>query len=398
MNKTWPFQSLQVLAEVFGDGDWIETKDQSPGGIRLVQTGNVGEGAFKDRGEKARYVSEATFKRLGCTEIFEGDCLISRLPDPVGRSCLLPDTGERMITAVDCTIVRFNRSRMVPEFFNYYTQSHGYLTVVETRTTGSTRKRISRSNLGEIPVPVPPLTEQRRIVGILDEAFEGIATAKANAEKNLQNAREVFDGYLDAALSSESIHATERKFDELCDITSALVDPRLPDCLDLVHVGAGNIESRTGRLCDLKTARDEGLISGKFSFDRSMVLYSKIRPYLMKVARPNFDGLCSADIYPLAPRPGKMDRDYLFFLLLTKSFTDYAVKGSARAGMPKVNREHLFEFKTQVPPLKVQVAISKRLDRVREVTVGLEVIYQEKLDALDELKKSLLDRAFRGEL
>jgi type I restriction enzyme S subunit len=81
---------LADVCKVFADGDWVESKDQSPGGIRLVQTGNVGEGVFKDRGEKARYISEGTFGRLRCTEIFEGDCLISRLPDPVGRSCLLP--------------------------------------------------------------------------------------------------------------------------------------------------------------------------------------------------------------------------------------------------------------------------------------------------------------------
>jgi type I restriction enzyme S subunit len=104
MKKGWPRKTLGELCEVFADGDWVESKDQSADGVRLVQTGNVGEGVFKDRAEKARYISDATFKRLRCTEFFEGDCLISRLPDPVGRSCILPETGERMITAVDCTM------------------------------------------------------------------------------------------------------------------------------------------------------------------------------------------------------------------------------------------------------------------------------------------------------
>ena len=86
----------------------------------------------------------------------------------------------------------------------------------------------------------------------------------------------------------------EKRFDEVCAITSTLVDPRKNEFLDLTHVGAGNIESKTGVFVDLKTAREERLISGKFLFDESMVLYSKIRPYLMKVARPDFEGLCSA--------------------------------------------------------------------------------------------------------
>ncbi len=168
----WVEKSLGDVCEVFADGDWVESKDQSSEGIRLIQTGNVGEGLFKDRAEKARYISEATFKRLRCTEIFEGDCLVSRLPDPVGRSCILPDTGERMITAVDCTILRFNPKQLLPTFFNHYSQSDDYLTTVANECTGTTRNRISRSNLGLTPIPVPPLAEQQRIVAKLDRLSE----------------------------------------------------------------------------------------------------------------------------------------------------------------------------------------------------------------------------------
>jgi type I restriction enzyme S subunit len=129
-----------------------------------------------------------------------------------------------------------------------------------------------------------------------------------------------------------------------------------------------------------------------------MVLYSKIRPYLMKVARPDFNGLCSADMYPLAPLPSEITRDYLFHLLLSKHFTDYAIQGSARAGMPKVNREHLFEFKVWLPPVKKQVGLAAKLDDLQEETQRLASIYRRKLDALEALKKSLLHSAFSGEL
>ena len=166
----------------------------------------------------------------------------------------------------------------------------------------------------------------------------------------------------------------------------------------MIHVGAGNIEIKTGRLVNLKTAKEENLISGKFRFDDSMVLYSKIRPYLMKVVRPNFKGLCSADIYPLLPSKKLMIRDYLFYLLLTPLFTDYAIKGSARAGMPKVNREHLFAFNFFLPPIPEQKVIVKKLDALAGEVKKLEVIYQQKLDDLEELKKSLLKKAFEGEL
>ena len=283
-----------------------------------------------------------------------------------------------------------------PKFLYYYLGS--IVDLLNDLGTGATFKELSGGKLKEVTVPVPALPEQQRIVGLLDEAFEGIGTAKANAEKNLQNARALFESHLQSVFTQRGKGWVEKRFDEVCAITSTLVDPRKKEFLDLTHVGAGNIESKTGVFVDLKTAREEGLISGKFLFDESMVLYSKIRPYLMKVARPDFEGLCSADMYPLAPIPNVATRDYLFHLLLSKHFTDYAIQGSARAGMPKVNREHLFEFRVWLPEVKKQKQLAANLDGLHEETQRLAHLYERKLAALEALKKSLLHQAFTGAL
>jgi len=182
---------------------------------RLIQTGNIGQGFFKDREGKARYISEETFSRLKCTEIIKGDILISRLPDPVGRSCILSETGTKMITAVDCSILRLNKN-ISPKFLNYYTQSNIYLNDIEKRTSGTTRKRISRKNLGLIEIPLPPLPEQKRIVKILDEVFEKIAQAKENSEKNLQNSKELFESYLQSVFINYGESWKERKLGDIC--------------------------------------------------------------------------------------------------------------------------------------------------------------------------------------
>ena len=129
-----------------------------------------------------------------------------------------------------------------------------------------------------------------------------------------------------------------------------------------------------------------------------MILYSKIRPYLMKVVNCEFQGLCSADIYPLLPIKGKMIKDFLYHLVLTKDFTDYAILGSQRAGMPKVNREHLFAYKLFLPSIKEQQNIVRKLDALSAETQKLENIYQNKINDLEELKKSILQKAFSGEL
>ena len=303
-----------------------------------------------------------------------------------------------MITAVDCTIVRFDQNKLLPEFFAYYSQDRDYLESVDKESTGTTRKRISRARLGQIPIPLLPLQEQHRIVSILDEAFEAIATAKANAEKNLRNAREVFESELQALFSDRKYGRSTKTIADVCDIISKLVDPREEQYQEFFHIGAGNIESKTGEISDVKTAREEQLISGKFLFDERTVLYSKIRPYLMKVVRPEFNGLCSADVYPLAPKPALISRDYLYYLLLTPAFTEYAIKGSARAGMPKVNREHLFAYEFPLPSLQEQERATEKLDALADETKNLAGIYERKIAALDELKKSLLHRAFTGKL
>lgn len=159
---------LDELCVHFGDGDWIESKDQSEDGIRLIQTGNVGNGEYKDKGDKARYISEDTFSRLGCTEVFPGDILISRLPDPIGRACIVPEM-PKSITAVDCTIVRL-KNEVLPTFFVNFTKTPMYTMQIDSFTTGSTRKRVSRANLGSVMVPVPKLDLQRQFVAFAEQS------------------------------------------------------------------------------------------------------------------------------------------------------------------------------------------------------------------------------------
>lgn len=177
------FVPLKELCTHFGDGDWIESKDQSESGIRLVQTGNIGNGVFKDRIDKARWISEETFTRLRCTEIVEGDVLISRLPEPVGRACIIPSLEHKAITAVDCSIVRFDESKMNPQFFIYYSQSSKYAEEIRPLTSGSTRERISREKLGSVGVPSISLDEQNAIVEKLENLYGEIQSLEKRLEQ-----------------------------------------------------------------------------------------------------------------------------------------------------------------------------------------------------------------------
>ena len=191
----------------------------------------------------------------------------------------------------------------------------------------------------------------------------------------------------------------KKRLGEVCEISSTLVDPRKPEFINLLHIGAGNMISETGELVDIKTAKEEGLKSGKFLFDRTMVLYSKIRPYLMKVARPDFDGLCSADVYPLSPDTTQLDRNFLFYLLISREFTEYAIEGSSRAGMPKVNRDHLFNFTTYIPPLPEQkriVAImDEAFDRIDRAIANTEKNLANSRELFESYRNSILTQENR---
>lgn len=185
MKHGWRYRKIAEVTSLVTDGDWIESKDQSESGIRLIQTGNIGVGIFKTKDDKSHYISEETFSRLGCTEIYEGDCLVSRLPDPIGRACILPSSINRMITAVDCTIIRFANT-IFPPFFVYYSRSKQYQTSIDNQTTGSTRKRISRKNLEKVEIPVPPIEEQKEICSLLDK-LNRVIEAKKEQLKELDN-------------------------------------------------------------------------------------------------------------------------------------------------------------------------------------------------------------------
>lgn len=274
----------------------------------------------------------------------------------------------------------------------------GSVELLDSLGIGTTFKELSGSKLANIQIPIPPLPRQQRIINKLNSLFAGIEKAKQNTKINLKNARELFESYLQSIFAGPVDGWLEKNLGDVCEISSKLVDPRKPEYINLLHVGAGNIVSKNEKLVDVKTAKEERLISGKFLFDMRMVLYSKIRPYLMKVVRPSFEGLCSADIYPLLPRQDSITKDFLYYLLLSPEFTEYAIKGSARAGMPKVNREHLFNFTLYLPPLHKQRSIIAKLDSLSMETKKLEAIYKQKLADLDELKKSVLKKAFEGEL
>ncbi len=180
------------------------------------------------------------------------------------------------------------------------------------------------------------------------------------------------------------------RFAQAVSIAEGQVDPRQEPYASMRHVGPENIEPATGRLSNCRTAREAGLISGKYLFRPGDVVYSKIRPYLRKSVYADSGGLCSADMYPLRPRSG-LDAQYVHYFILSDAFTHQAVSHQDRTGIPKINRNQLSTILISKPSLSEQRAIAAVLSKIQ---AAVEV--QDSIVArLRELKAATMAKLFR---
>lgn len=174
------FSEIAGGTGIFVDGDWIEKKDQdAKGAVRLIQLADVGPGEFRDKSD--RHITVEKADELHCTFLRKGDVLIARLGDPLCKACVFPLDGL-YITAVDVAILRIGSDVVNPKYLIYLLNSPWFKDQVKQYESGTTRKRISRKNLGRIEMIFPPLPEQERIVARIEELFSqldaGVETLK----------------------------------------------------------------------------------------------------------------------------------------------------------------------------------------------------------------------------
>lgn len=391
----WATAELASVSKVFTDGNWIETKDQASEGIRLVQTGNVGEGVFKDRRDKARWIDDQTFDRLKCFEVLPGDCLVSRLPDPVGRACIIPETGDKMITAVDCTVIRPDEARVDPQFFVYYSQSSEYLRNVDDRCTGTTRRRISRKNLGKIPIPLPQLEEQQRIVAVLDEAFESLARARTHAAANLQNAQELFENILTHTLRHKFEQGAQKLLGDICDLAQGLAINK-----GTKHLLVENSSKPLLRIKDLRNNTVEQYVAEtgyppKAAVTADDIIYT--RTGQIGLVFRGFEGVLHNNCFSVRTL-GDVSQEYLFWWLQEPVFKSEIISLASRAAQPDITHK-LFKARSITFPNKDdQASAVELIEDAFSETESLQGIYQNKIQDIDDLRQSILQKAFAGEL
>jgi len=183
----WNVFRIKYLATepntLFTDGDWINGDIITEDGIRYLTSGNVGEGKFKYQGEG--HISLETFNEKHCLKAVPGDLMICRLNLPIGRCCFIPDDEPFYVIAVDNVILRPN-SNVDKKYAMYCMNTPGYAMDAEMAAGGTTMKRISRTDLGNLRIPVPPLSEQKAIADYLDEKCSEIDATIADKQRQLE--------------------------------------------------------------------------------------------------------------------------------------------------------------------------------------------------------------------
>lgn len=377
-------------------------------GISLIRSLNVYDDGFRDR--KLARIDQEQAARLSNVVVEAGDVLLNITGASVARCCVAPADFLPARVNQHVAIIRPVRHMLDSSFLNYLLISRTYKErLLHTgEEGGSTRQAITKAQLQDFSIEFPEsLPEQQRIVAILDEAFDGIATAKANTEKNLQNARALFESYLQSVFSQadKDWKITTLGAEVELLVGFAFKSAHYTEAEDGIKLLRGdNVVQGALRWDDVKkwSANDVPLYA-KYQLKEGDVVLAMDRPWVkagLKHATISADDLpCLLVQRTACLRCGaSLNQSFLMALIGSIAFTRHILGVQTGSGVPHISGQQIKNFEFMRPPLPVQRDISDRLEILRVETQRLESIYQQKLAALDELKKSLLHRAFSGDL
>ena len=399
MKGGWQIKTLGEICEIARGGSPRPIKNfitTDPNSINWIKIGDATASG------KYIYKTEEKIKPEGVRRsrmVYEGDFILSNSMS-FGRPYIMKTTG-----CIHDGWLVLHQPKIDPDYLYHVLSSDLVFSQFDRLAAGSTVRNLNIGLAKSVEIPYPPLPEQQRIVGILDEAFEDIDTAKANAEKNIQNARALFESHLQSIFTQRGDGWMEKRLGDVAESISTgpfgtmlHKSDYVPDGIPLVNpmnlvnsrivpsnkmmvnkqtrkrlssyvLKTGDIViGRRGELgrCALVTEREEGWLCGTGSF--------------------------------LVRLSDRMDGTFFVALFGSQQFKARLEGSSVGTTMSSLNHGILNNLRLPVPPIAAQRKAMLRADKLLAKTQRLESIYQQKLTALDELKKSLLHRAFNGEL
>lgn len=393
----WNTTRIKYLAQnagsLFIDGDWIESKVMTDEGIRYITTGNVKAGYYSEQG--SGYISEETFSELNCTEVFEGDLLISRLNLPIGRACIIPNLNNRIVTSVDNVILRPDQS-VNKLYLLFLFSCKKYFEHTELIARGATMQRISRGLLGNIKIPLPSTQEQQTIANYLNRKTSEIDSL---VEKKK---------HLIALLQEECTAIINQAVTKGIDPNIKLKDSgiewigEIPECWEVKKL------KHLAKICNGKDQKqvldDEGKypvygtggVFGKaneFLYDKPSVLLGRKgtidKPQLVE------EPFWTVDTAYYTVVSEGVDVNYFYYLCTTINFDLYKY-GSA---VPSMTQGHLNEIKFAVPnnideQIKVANYIKAKTTEINDVIFKTK----QEIELMQEYKTALISEVVTGKV
>lgn len=398
MKRNWRSVRLGDVAKVLTGpfGSLLHKSDYIEGGIPLINPINIRDGEIIVGTTKT--LSKQTVARLRGYVLEKGDVIFARRGE-IGRCAVINDEETGWLCGTGCFIIRPTPT-IDPSYLSLLLSSPEYRERLEAVATGVTMKNLSNKKLEDLLISLPPLLEQRCIVAILDQAFEAIATATANAEKNIVNIRESFTSISEKLLGGDW---PTLRLDELLitgkKISYGVLKPGTPT--------VGGV-----RLIKSQQIRD-GFVDLKEDFRISKALdeeYSRTRLSGGEILLNVVGSIGRSAIAPIAIRNANVSRAiavlpvraelarWVQHNLQSPLCQRLMIDRSGGAAQPVLNLGEVKAFQIPMPTSAMRGAIVASLDDLEKSTIELGKVYKSKLAAFVQLRAALLQRAFSGEL
>ncbi|MFN7908341.1 MAG: restriction endonuclease subunit S [bacterium] len=347
-------------------------------------------------------ISEIDYEKY---KLIDNDIVFARTGATTGKSYLIKKP-PKSVAASYLIRLRLTDCDILPEFIAKYFQTPTYWNDISLGIVGSAQGGFNASKLSDLIIPVPPIEEQKRIVEILDKAFEGIAQAEANTRRNLINARELFDSCLDNIFIEKGDNWIESILSQVCQFENGDRGKNYPNREEYVKSGipwinTGHIQP-DGTLSQsemnfISREKYETLRGGKIQ--PGDLVYCLRGATIGKTALvdPLSIGAIASSLVILRPNKS-LDSKFLYYFLISSPARKQIKLYDNGAAQPNLGAKSVAKYIIYFPEFSEQKNIVKKLDILAEETKKLETIYQRKLEAIAELKQSILEKAFTGQL
>ena len=403
----WEVKRLGDVCEV-GDGNYSSKYPKASEfiekGIPFLTATNLKNGTIVPDG--MRFISEHLHKSLKKGHVIKDDLVIVVRGSSTGNNSKIPKNYEGANLNSQLAFLRVKDTKLDSAYLFAAFNNPFVMDKVKSLISGSAQPQLPINKLVSIEIPIPPLAEQKRIVAMLDSSFSAISKAKENAEKNLKNSKELFESYLNNIFEKKGKDWEEKKLGEVCRLKPPKSEARdklkATDSVSFVPMEDMGINQKYFIPEKERTLKE---VEGSYTyFANGDVLLAKITPCFengklgIATNLKNEIGFGSSEYIVFRVNKGLLS-EYLYYYLSRGKFRE---EGASRmmgaVGHKRVAKEFVENYPIPLPPLSEQKRIVAKLDALSEQTKKLEAVYLKKIADFDELKKSILQKAFRGEL